>query len=287
MIEAFVSHLLHHRKYSSNTVSAYIADVNQFMAFIQSSTHEVDSIDIRSWVVHLFEQGLSARTINRKLSGLKTYYKFLVQKGVIDVNPAEGIQNLTSGKKLPVFIPKQDMQHLFNDVYTDVSFISMRDSLILEILYLTGVRVSELSALTISDVDSYRLSLRVLGKRNKERYLPLTSKLVERITVYWKQCRIIFPNNEIHLFLSSRGYPINRQTVYLIVKNMLKRVTSVNPSSPHTLRHTFATHLLNNGADLNAIKEMLGHSNLSATQVYTHNTFEQLVEGYQQAHPRV
>jgi integrase/recombinase XerC len=243
---------------------------------------------VRAWLAQLSQEQLSSRSINRKLSSLKSYFKYLLRKQFISTDPTEAIQLAKVQRKLPAFVPQQEILSYFAQVATNLSFNELRDCLLMELLYLTGMRVSELCNLHDNDLDPYRKTIRVTGKRNKLRYIPLPVEMLRNIAAFQTNRNEEFELNEPeYLFLSKTGKRITRQEVYTIVKNVLTKITTISKKSPHVLRHSFATHMLNNGADLNVIKEILGHSNLSATEVYTHNTFEKLKQIYQNAHPRV
>ncbi len=269
---------------------AYESDLNQFFEF-QKKLYEVEKPDqvsqsmVRSWMVSLMESGVGARSINRKITALKTFYKFLLRRDEVKLNPLLKVQSPKISKRLPVFVEESKMQLLFTDVNFGDGFDAIRDRLILELLYATGMRRAELIGLTDERIDLYQCQVKVLGKRNKERIIPFTSKLKELIEAYLVARKEIAPF-PASFFVSSKGISMYPKMVYRIVTERLSAVTTLEKKSPHILRHTFATHMLNNGADLNSVKELLGHANLSATQVYTHNTIEKLKEVYKQAHPR-
>lgn len=233
----------------------------------------------------LMEQKLTARSINRKITMLKTYFKFLLKENEVKTNPMLKVVSPKMSKKLPVFIEKKNMLDLLDNFAFDNNFEGKRNRLILEMFYSTGIRLSELMNLKCSDINFYSSSVKVLGKRNKERIIPFTPQLKNLISEYLAEKEKAGLNNE-HVFVTQKNEKIYEKLVYRIVHYYLGAATSANKKSPHVLRHTFATHMLNNGADLNAIKELLGHANLSATQVYTHNSFEKLKNIYRQAHPR-
>lgn len=290
IIQSFLQYLRFEKRFSANTVMAYESDLNQFFEF-QKKLYEVEKPDqvsqsmVRSWMVSLMESGVGARSINRKITALKTFYKFLLRRDEVKLNPLLKVQSPKISKRLPVFVEESKMQLLFTDVNFGDGFDAIRDRLILELLYATGMRRAELIGLTDERIDLYQCQVKVLGKRNKERIIPFTSKLKELIEAY------LVARNEIapfpaSFFVSSKGISMYPKMVYRIVTERLSAVTTLEKKSPHILRHTFATHMLNNGADLNSVKELLGHANLSATQVYTHNTIEKLKEVYKQAHPR-
>jgi len=286
MIFDFDKYLLSVKRYSKNTVTAYIKDIEQFYSFAQISMEEVitDTGIIRGWIVNMLEQELSKRTVNRKISTLKTFYKYLMRENKIDKNPLDKISLTKTSKQLPEFIPENDFDN-FDSLFSN-DFSGLRDKLIIEMLYLTGIRRTELVNLQNSDVDLSKRQIKVLGKRKKERIIPITDYLSSQILKYNKLKEDLDDFDKTAFILTDKGRPVYDNFVYRTVKAYLSKITTIGKKSPHTLRHSFATHLLNNGADLNAIKELLGHANLSATQVYTHNTFEKLNEIYKQAHPR-
>jgi len=238
-------------------------------------------------MVKMLNHGISARSVNRKIATLKTFYKFLMREGILDDNPTEKVITPKVPKKLPVFIKEGDMDLLLDEVSFGEGYEACRDKLIIDVFYFTGMRLSELTNLKISQVDMSGGIIKVLGKRNKERIVPITRELKLSIERYLEVRKEAFPtaSGDV-LFLTEKGLPAYTKLVYRVVNKYLKLVSTVRKKSPHVLRHTFATALLNRGADLNAIKEILGHSNLAATEVYTHNTFEKLNTIYKQAHPR-
>lgn len=240
---------------------------------------------IRSWLVRMMENNITARSVNRKLTTLKTFYRFLIREGVLEENPMRKIISPKTAKRLPVFVEKEKMDLLLDQVKFREGFSGVRDRLILEMFYSTGMRLSELVNLKVTDIDFHKSTIKVLGKRNKERLIPFSKKFEGLIDNYIK-CKEEKFGNAPELFVLDNGRKIYPKMVYLIVKRYLGEVTTLVKKSPHILRHTFATHLLNNGAELNAVKELLGHANLSATQIYTHNTIEKLKTIYKQAHPK-
>lgn len=289
-IEPFISYIQHQKRYSINTVTAYKKDLSQLFEFTASTyqitnTKEITSTIIRSWLVSLKENEISNRTIIRKISSVKTYFKYLKKNGLFTGNPFIKIITPKTSKPLPVFLKQEETIELFNKELFVNDYTGIRDQLILEILYSTGMRLSELVSLKINSIDLSSNQIKVLGKRNKERIIPITLVLKNKIEFYIKKRNEISANNE-YLLLTEKGKKIYAKLVYRIVIYYLSKVTSKDKKSPHILRHTFATHMLNNGADLNTIKEILGHSNLSATQVYTHNTIEKLKNIHNLAHPK-
>jgi integrase/recombinase XerC len=292
-IKSFIRFVRYEKRYSPNTVIAYEKDLSQFADFLLEE-YQIKNIKgvnhqmIRSWIASLSNNLASARTINRKLSTLKTYYKYLLKENIVTENPLVKIIPPKTSKKLPEFVGKEKMDVLFDEVDFGNSFSGLRDKLIIEMFYFTGMRLSELASLTDEDIDMPNQRIKVLGKRNKERIIPFVNVLGNSIINYKimrdKEIENKEPKN--YFFLTEKGKKIYTKLVYRIVNLYLGQVSTLRKKSPHVLRHTFATHMLNNGADLNAIKDLLGHTNLSATQVYTHNTIEKLKTVYKQAHPR-
>ena len=283
----FITYLSSEKRFSEHTIKSYSTDLNQFALFLSTEFQIVDQINeisfqiIRTWIANLLEKGISPRSVTRKISTLKTYFKFLIRQGMLIENPMVKVVAPKSKKSLPVFIEEDQIASLLNEVQFEKGFIGQRNKLIIELFYVTGVRLSELINIKISDVNFISQSIKVLGKRNKERIIPITSSVVNTLSNF-------FANNQqnTYLFTDLEGKKLYNKLVYRIVNKYIGKISSVNKKSPHILRHTFATHMLNNGADINAIKELLGHANLSATQVYTHNSIEKLKTVYKQAHPR-
>ena len=280
-ITEFESYLKSEKRFSAHTVVAYIKDVNQFYDFIYTSLgeislEEIDHKSIRLWLVYLMdEKQVSANTVNRKLSSIKTYYRFLLLSEVLSVNPTLKVISPKISKRLPEFVSQGSMEKLLGAELFENSFSGVRDHLVMELLYQTGIRLSELIGIQMHDVDQLVKSVKVTGKRNKQRIVPITIELQKLILQYIK-FRNQITTSELSLIVTGKGKSAYPKLIYNIVNKYLAMVSTVNKKSPHILRHTFATHMLNNGADLNTIKELLGHANLSATQVYTHNSFEKL-----------
>jgi len=288
--ERFIAYIQFEKRYSPHTVTAYRNDLDQFFAYLQNQysiqkIEEVTHLMIRSWLVYLMEDDISARSVNRKLSTLKSFYKFLNREGYLLENPMRKITPPKTGKRLPAFVDQDKMQILLQQHSFEDGYPGMRNKMILEIFYSTGMRLSELVNLRETDIDFYQKTIKVLGKRNKERLIPFSYKLESSLKSYLEEKKKTFGERE-ELFLTDKGKNIYPKMVYLLVTKHLGEVTTLEKKSPHILRHTFATHMLNNGAELNAVKELLGHANLSATQVYTHNTIEKLKKIYKQAHPK-
>jgi integrase/recombinase XerC len=289
-ITEFLDHLRFEKRLSPHTLTAYQSDLDQFSGFLLrdyqvSETNLVTHPMIRTWLVHLMDEGCSARTIGRKLTSLKSFYRFLMRQEVVSENPLLKVQPPKSAKRLPVFVEERQMTTLLDHRDFDKGFGGQRDKLILNLFYTTGIRLSELISLRSADIDVTRMQLKVLGKRNKERIIPITRELSRQI-VDFQQFKQDTALPDEFLFVTGKGKPLYPKLVYNIVKSNLSTVTSIEKRSPHVLRHTYATHLLNKGADLNAIKELLGHSSLAATQVYTHNSIERLKNIYRKKHPR-
>ena len=289
-ISDFCDYILHQKRYSIHTAKAYKKDLEQFSQFLLNdfqinSIIEVKSSIIRSWIVNLIESDVSPRSINRKISTLKSFYKYLLINDIIDKSPLLKVITPKTSKRLPIFVGEKEMSNLFNEIEFKNDYEGIRDKLIIEFLYSTGIRLIELVNLKINSIDTSNSSIKVIGKRNKERIIPFSDKLKDKIQDYLKE-REKLSTKEVHLFLTKNGEKIYPKLVYRVVNYYLSMVTTVSKKSPHVLRHTFATHMLNNGADLNSIKEILGHANLSATQVYTHNTIEKLKNIHKQAHPK-
>jgi len=286
----FIDYLQFEKRFSKHTVIAYSNDLVQFYAYLKKE-YELDDIKqvshtfIRSWVVQLLEQKISPRTVNRKITTLKSYYKYLLQQRVLDVNPMLKIISPKSAKRLPLFVEKVKMNQLLDTVVFEEGFTGVRDKLVIELFYVSGMRLSELINIQLSDLDVYNNTIKVVGKRNKERSIPITLEMQKKITRYI-ECRSKIVSNSNTLFISEKGDAIYPKFVYRKINEYLGMVTTLEKKSPHVLRHTFATHMLDNGADLLAIKEILGHASLSATQIYTHNTIEKLKNIHTKAHPK-
>ena len=288
----FINYLQFEKRYSIHTVTAYKNDLEQFSFFMkeQYNTEDImfsDYMMIRSWMVKLMEEKNTTRTVNRKISSLKTYFKYLIKEGKLSDNPMKKIISPKNSKRLPEFVEEDKIKNLLDNVDFGSGFSAIRDRLIIEMFYATGMRLSELVNLKTADVNLFSCTLKVLGKRNKERILPFYSELKDLILDYQNAIKKeIGEINHEYFFVTDKGTQIYQKMVYRLVTHYLGEVTTLTKKSPHVLRHTFATHMLNKGADLNAIKELLGHANLSATQIYTHNTIEKLKTIYKQAHPK-
>ena len=289
-IDSFFDYLTYEKKYSVHTITSYKNDISQFLRFINPNAEsfaltEFNYQQIRSWVASLIKDKIAPRSVNRKLSSLKSLFKYLQRQQVIAINPMAKISGPKTPKRLPVFIDEHQMEDLFAKVTFEDGFNGMRDRLILDLFYQTGIRRTELTHLKELDVDLFNSTIKVLGKRNKERIIPISLALKRNLESYLQVKQEQNLSNPM-LLVSEKGHTLSDQAVYSTVKKYLSQITTIQKKSPHVLRHTFATHLLNNGADINAVKDLLGHANLSATQVYTHNTIEKLKKSYKQAHPR-
>ncbi|MFA6260207.1 MAG: tyrosine-type recombinase/integrase [Bacteroidia bacterium] len=292
-IESFIQYITFEKKYSVHTVSSYQSDLEQFSTFLKT-TYEIDNPAlarhpmIRSWMASLMEADISARSVARKISSLRAYYRFLQKEGELPVNPMARIQVPKMEKRLPVFVEEKGLSRLFDREQEDTfgtDFTGFRNRLMVLLLYTTGMRLSELIGLKHSDIDTERKTLKVLGKRNKERIIPFTEELNQEIIRFMNEDAFKL-NDTPYLLFTEKGEKLYPKLVYRIVKASLDLVTTIEKRSPHVLRHSFATHLLNHGADLNAIRELLGHSSLAATQVYTHNSIERLKQVHKNKHPR-
>ncbi len=287
----FIIYLETEKRYSSHTVLAFKTDLQQFSVYLEGNYEVLDMKEasfpmVRSFVVDLMEKEYKPKSVNRKLSSLKTYFNFLRKKGIIVVNPAAKITSLKTPKQLVKTVSLEEMQKLLLEegVFAD-THAGIRDRAIIELLYATGIRRSELIELKLNGLDFNAYTIKVTGKRNKTRVIPFPKSIAKSLIEYQN----IRPNNENKtetFFLTEKGNKLDPKLVYNVVKQYLSLVTTSNKKSPHVLRHTYATHLLNKGADVNDIKELLGHSSLNATQIYTHNSFEKLKEAYNQTHPR-
>ncbi len=291
-LESFVSYLSLEKNYSAHTVTAYKRDIEEFALFYVNAydSEGIDDLDysiIRSWVVALVNSTVSNRTINRKVASLKAYYRFLQRIERIKTNPLANHKALKTSKKVEVPFSEAEMEKLLQQIPFTNDFEGQRDKLIIELLYTTGIRRAELISLKLHDVDLNRCTMLVLGKRNKERIVPLLASTKNLFKDYFdKRKDLEKVIDERHIFLLKSGFKIYETLVYRVINRYLSEVSSKVKKSPHILRHTFATHMLNKGADLNSVKELLGHSSLASTQVYTHNSIAELKKVHLAAHPR-
>ena len=289
MLQRFLRHIETEKRYSTHTVNAYRRDIEQFVDFHKNNyeTENLLSVDteiIRSYIINMKDSGLENRSINRKISSLRTFYSYCLREKEIKIFPLTEIKSLKQPKELAKFIPEYDMLNISFEENDD--FIIRRDELVIEILYQTGIRQSELRNIKDNDIDTNKQTIKILGKRNKERIIPIEKDLINLISRYLNLRNKQFPERKNNnLIVNNKGEESTPKFIYNIVHKILKEVTTVEQKSPHVLRHTFATHLLNRGADIRAIQKMLGHNNLSSTQVYTHNTIDKLKETYKKAHP--
>ncbi len=290
-IEPFLQYLRVERNFSDHTVKAYAVDLNQFQQFMAdqfevNTDAEIVHSHIRSWVVQLMENENHPNSIARKISAVKSYFKYQLRKGKLKHNPAFKVILPKKPKRLPKFIDQNSLNELLDNTYFPVDYNGQRDKLIIELFYYTGIREAELIGLKLEDVDHYNLQIKVLGKRNKQRLIPITLSFSEKLKEFANHSdRKSLPDNDF-FFLTNGGKKLYPKFVYNIVNTYLSMVANATQKSPHILRHSFATHMLSNGADINAIKTILGHESLAATQVYTHNTIDKLKNIHKQAHPR-
>ena len=290
-IERFVNFIQHEKRYSRHTLTAYRHEIQRFVNYLIERNIEAGKVthrEARSYLAVLLEEGQSPISINRSLSALRTYYKFLLREGGASQNPFALVKALKTPKKLPVVVDKDKLSSLLDmeGVFPD-TFEGIRDKTVMELLFGTGIRLSELLQIRIEHIDFYSRNVRIFGKRNRERLVPLNQTLIKQLQHYIQEKKIQpFNNNSTCLIVTKEGRQAYPKLIYDIVKHYLGAISSQQKKSPHVLRHTFATALLDNGADLNAIKELLGHAGLAATQVYTHNSVERLKSVYKQAHPK-
>lgn len=289
-ISKFIDYLQFERGYSKHTLVAYETDLILFKDFLQKTysedrLKEVLYVQIRTWIVSLVNKGIANRSINRKISSLKSFYKFLEKIGEIDSNPLQGQHSLKTQKKTITPFSKKELEKL-NDLFDkEVDFEQVRDHLIIELLYTTGMRRAELIHLKLNDVNIENKTIKVLGKRNKERYIPLLKITIELLLIYIP-LRNDLNSEHQELLLTQKGKPLYDSLVYRIVTKYFKQISTKDKKSPHVLRHAFATHLLDEGADLNVVKELLGHASLASTQIYTQSSLAHLKEVYKKSHPR-
>ncbi len=287
----FINYLTHEKRYSSHTITAYEMEIVNFLAFVERELVEFDAIDhklARYYFSMMKEEGKAATSINRAISAVRSYYKFLQRENIVKNNPIRFVHALKTPKKLPVIVEKDKMTQLLEDWdNTANNFESYRDFIVMELLFGTGIRLSELLQIKEQDIDFYHKKIRIFGKRSKERFVPLHLTLIDELKHYLSLKKQENPENiSDHLVVTKEGKQAYPNLIYRIVHKYLSMITSQKKKSPHILRHSFATSLLDNGADLNSIKELLGHAGLAATQVYTHNSAERLKSIYKQAHPK-
>jgi integrase/recombinase XerC len=289
-INSFLEYISLEKKYSLHTIKAYEDDIKSFQFFCVTNYSDDNLIDInysqiRSWIVYLVDHDISNRTVNRKISSLKAFYKFLLKSKQINEDPLVKHKALKVGKRVQVPFSQDEMREVIESLSTETDFRSLRDRLIVELFYSTGMRRSELINLTLSDVDLEKQTVKVLGKRNKERFIPLLKSIQQTFKIYLIE-RNKFAASVSNLFVTEKGKKIYGTLVYRIINSYFSAVSSKVKKSPHVIRHSFATHLLNEGADLNSVKELLGHSSLASTQVYVNSSLNELKKVYNRAHPR-
>lgn len=293
MVKEFLQYLQYEKNYSSHTVLSYSTDIEQFLLFLniddtQFSPDLVDANDIQQWIFELTQKDISAKSIARKISSLKTFWRYLMKYHQVTVNPTLKIILPKTKKPIPTFFKHREVETVIKNPYISKdNFIHLRDILIIEMFYMTGIRLSELIALRDQDIELTNEQIRVIGKRSKERIIPLDTSFCQKL-MYYKETRDTYLEGQVasHFFVKSDGKKMYPKLIYNIVRNTMSEVSTLSKTSPHVLRHSFATNLLNNGADIYAIKELLGHSSLMATQVYTHSAFSELHKIYNRAHPR-
>jgi len=291
-LQAFSDYLQMQKNYSLHTVKAYLSDLHEFESFnkINYEQETIDSVvypQIRGWVVSLVDAGLSSSSVNRKISSLKSYYKFLLRIKQIEQSPLLKHKSLKTSKIIQIPFSEKEIELVLNQIKYPDGFEGIRDKLIIDLFYTTGIRKAELIGLKMSSIDYSTTTLKVLGKRNKERLVPLLPIVLDQFKLYLAK-RILLPeiNNADFLFLTKKGVKLNDTFVYRLINLYFSAISEKVKKSPHILRHTFATHMLNNGADLNSVKELLGHSSLASTQVYTHSSLSELKKVYRDTHPR-
>ena len=291
MIDSFLEYLRLERNYSERTIVSYGTDLREFEVYFKKVDAEIgfatlDADVVRNWVINLMDEGRAATSVNRKLSSLRSFYRFLLKKKKVTVDPMMKVVGPKKKKPLPSFVREKDMDRLLDELLFDESFEGRRDRTILEMFYTTGMRLSELIGLDDVDVDFSAKQIKVTGKRNKQRLIPFGEELAEDLLIYIKVRNEAFPEGADAFFVLENGKRMYPMRVYRLVRRNLSKVVSLKKKSPHVLRHTFATAMLNDQAELRAVKELLGHESLATTEIYTHATFEELKKVYEQAHPR-
>lgn len=291
-IYSFIEYLQFEKRYSQHTVIAYRNDLEQFFTFLASQYDSpplanITAVFVRSWLAEMRNDTITPKSLNRKISSLKSFFKYQMKVGEVKQSPLTTIISPKAGKRLPSFVSQNDMNTLQQYVAFPDTWKGLTDKLLLDLFYATGMRLSELINLKESQVDDANCQVKVLGKGNKERIIPVSKDLINQLTAYINQKKEIARETVCpNFFINEKGNPLYARYVYNVVKANLSQVTTLKKKSPHVLRHTFATHLTNNGADLNAVKELLGHSSLAATQIYTHNSIDKLKDIYKKAHPK-
>lgn len=291
-IQHFQDYLVKEKNYSPLTVQAYVSDVQAFQIYLNNfhdnlRVEEINYSQIRSWIVVLIENNISTTSVNRKISSLKSYYKFLLKTKQISINPLLKHKSLKTAKKVQIPFSEKELQDVFEFNSYSNDFEGIRNQLIIELFYTTGIRRAEMIHLTLNNVNIVQKTIKVIGKRNKERIIPLLNCTIELIEAYkHERNHLQGVNQKEMLILSKNGNKVSESFVYRLINDYFSTVSQKTKKSPHVLRHSFATHLLNNGADLNSVKELLGHASLSSTQIYTHSSLAELKKVYQEAHPR-
>jgi integrase/recombinase XerC len=291
ILSPFLDYLKFEKRYSAHTIRSYQSDLHQLDDYLQQQLGGMEAVALspvilRSWMASLKESGLESRSINRKISSVKSFFRYHQRKGTLDSSPAITLKVMKTGKRLPSFLKEEQTRELMA-AEVDPTWKGRTEKLLMEILYNTGIRVSELVTLKEKHIDTHQSALKVLGKGNKERIVPLKQELLKIIIDYRNGKKMVLADYDTeYLLVNSNGKKLNTQYAYRAVKHLLGELSTTSKKHPHLMRHTFATQLANNGADLNAIKELLGHSSLAATQVYTHNTIEKLKDIHQKAHPK-
>ena len=295
LINDFLDYLTHERAYSPHTVTSYGNDLREFDTYLKNTEDPIelshaDADLVRGWAMDLMASGMKATSVNRKLSSLRTFYKYLLKKEVIAVSPMQNINGPKKAKPLPQFVREADMERLLHDTAQGETWQEMREHVILQLFYETGIRLSELVGLNDADVDLGRMIIKVTGKRNKQRVVPIGQGMTESLKRYMEKRNEYFSPStsdfQVPLFVTDKGKRVYPAWVYRLVRKNLSQVVTLKKRSPHVLRHTFATAMLNNDAELEAVKELMGHESVSTTQIYTHTTFEELKKAYSKAHPR-
>ena len=291
LIESFLNYLKLERNYSDKTILSYGKDLEQFEKFLKKLDEKIklETVDadlIRSWVIDLMDEKMAASSVNRKLSSLRSFYRYLLRKGLVQVDPVQKVTGPKKKKPLPTFVKEEDMNKLLDEVPFGDDFEGVRDKLILEVFYVTGGRRSELVALNDADIDYSASTIKVTGKRNKQRLIPFGDRLKGMLSTYQQLRDEMIPQRSEAFFVQKNGERVTAGLVYNMVKRDLSKVVTLKKRSPHVLRHSFATNMLNNRASLGAVKELLGHERLTTTEIYTHTTFEELKKEYEHAHPR-
>lgn len=292
IIQPFIGYLQYEKRYSVNTITSYSADLKDFFSYLgvqfgETSLNDINHIFIRSWLASLKDNGLTSKSINRKISSLKSFFKYCVRTEILANSPMGKIISPKIGKRLPVFVNEEETKKLVETLtQTSDTWKSLNAKMLITIFYSTGMRLSELITLKEKQIDFSRSSIKVLGKGNKERVVPVSQETIENIRQYQELRNKEIGSTDGFLLVTEKGKKLYPKYAYLLVNQYLGTVGTLDKKSPHVLRHTFATHLMNNGADLNAVKELLGHSSLASTQIYTHNTIEKLKDIHKKAHPK-